>query len=117
MMQSHSGQSAAGIGANAAAGVVVSWNPDRGFGFVKLDKGAPDVFLHFSALRQCGLGDRITVGQRVLIEIEEDPRTGRARVRTIQLAGADMRAVFATAQPLPMAGQRSGAATRQRERE
>ncbi|HVM85694.1 MAG TPA: cold shock domain-containing protein, partial [Candidatus Binatia bacterium] len=36
----------------------IKWfNPEKGFGFVSPADGAPDVFLHISALKEAGLQD------------------------------------------------------------
>jgi cold shock CspA family protein len=50
------------------AGILKTWNSDRGFGFIKGDDG-PDTFLHISDLRASGLDpDGIKIGDRLTFE-------------------------------------------------
>lgn len=46
---------AAGPGARQSVNAVVKWyNPAKGFGFVQLDDGSPDAFLHASVIERGG---------------------------------------------------------------
>ncbi|CAN5498175.1 cold shock and DUF1294 domain-containing protein [soil metagenome] len=58
------------------AGVVTTWNDDRGFGFIKPEGGGPDVFLHFTAIPRGGA--RPYRGQQLTFEVERDDR-GKTR--------------------------------------
>lgn len=58
------------------AGVVTTWNDDRGFGFIKPDGGGPDLFLHFTAVPR-GTA-RPYQGQLLTFEAESDEK-GRMR--------------------------------------
>lgn len=55
---------------------MVTWNDDRGFGFIRPDSGGPDVFLHFSV--QPRGTTRPYEGQRLTFEAEPD-ENGRLR--------------------------------------
>jgi cold shock CspA family protein len=50
-------------------GTVVQWQPRKGFGFIRPDRGQ-DVFFHISALGACQAEPRIEIGQPVQYELE-----------------------------------------------
>jgi uncharacterized membrane protein YsdA (DUF1294 family)/cold shock CspA family protein len=58
------------------AGVVTTWNDDRGFGFLKPDGGGPDVFVHFTAVPRGAV--RPYQGQHLTYEVELDDK-GKTR--------------------------------------
>jgi CspA family cold shock protein len=47
-------------------GTVKWFNPDKGFGFIALDQGGKDVFVHVKALERCGLST-LAPDQRVRV--------------------------------------------------
>lgn len=49
-----------------SAGSVKWYNADKGFGFIALEGGSKDVFVHVSTLKQCGL-EFLEEGQRVVV--------------------------------------------------
>ncbi|MFC0282618.1 cold-shock protein [Camelimonas abortus] len=55
------------------AGVVKWFNPERGFGFIALERGGKDVFVHQSALTRSGIGD-LQEGQQVIVKLVEGPK-------------------------------------------
>ncbi len=55
---------------NRLAGVVTTWNDDRGFGFIKPDGGGHDIFLHFTAVPRGST--RPYEGQALTFELETD---------------------------------------------
>jgi cold shock CspA family protein len=45
------------------------WNADRGFGFIAVDGGGPDTFLHINDLKSARIDpDKIRVGDRLTFE-------------------------------------------------
>lgn len=62
--------------AHRLAGVVTTWNDERGFGFIRPDGGGPDVFLHFSAVPRGAA--RPYEGQHLTFELERDEK-GKTR--------------------------------------
>lgn len=52
------------------AGVVTTWNDDRGFGFIRPSDGGHDVFLHFTAVPRGTT--RPYEGQHLTFEVERD---------------------------------------------
>lgn len=57
------------------AGVLVQWNVDRGFGFIRPDAGGRDVFCHANLLMD---GEPPAVGARVTFVWIEAPKGPRA---------------------------------------
>jgi len=53
----------------AMAGTVKFFNAERGYGFIKLDEGGRDVFVHVTAVEQAGLTS-LTQGQRISFDVE-----------------------------------------------
>jgi CspA family cold shock protein len=63
-------------------GTVKFFNGQKGFGFVQRDDGAPDAFVHISAVERSGLHD-LAEGQRISFELEMD-RRGKQAATSIQ---------------------------------
>ena len=51
-----------------AKGTVKSFNPSKGYGFIRTDSGGKDVFVHLSAVQEAGLKD-LRKGQKISFEI------------------------------------------------
>jgi len=51
-----------------ASGVVKWFNAEKGYGFITVDEGGQDVFVHFSAIEMNGYRSLVE-GQRVEFEI------------------------------------------------
>ncbi|MEJ2116856.1 MAG: cold-shock protein [Alphaproteobacteria bacterium] len=66
-------------------GTVKFFNTQKGYGFIQPDSGGKDVFVHISALERAGIRT-LTEGQKVSFDTQEDRRTGKVAVGTIQLA-------------------------------
>jgi CspA family cold shock protein len=54
-------------------GTVKFFNTDKGYGFIAPDGGAPDSFVHISAVERAGLGTLVK-DQRIKFDVEEDRR-------------------------------------------
>ena len=66
-----------------AQGTVKWFNGEKGFGFITVDGGGPDVFVHFSAIESSGFRS-LDEGQRVEFGTTEGPKGLHAtQVRSI----------------------------------
>jgi len=66
-------------------GTVKFYNDQKGFGFIQPDDGGKDVFVHATALERAGMRGLVQ-GQKVAFDIQQDRRTGKLAVETIQAA-------------------------------
>jgi cold shock protein len=66
-------------------GTVKFYNSQKGFGFIQPDDGGKDVFVHATALERAGLRG-LNEGQKVTFDTQEDRKTGKIAVGTIQVA-------------------------------
>lgn len=57
-------------------GTVKFFNSIKGFGFIALENGGSDVFVHASAVERAGLGPLVE-GQKVSFDIVRDARSGK----------------------------------------
>jgi cold shock protein len=60
-----------------AQGTVKWFNDDKGFGFITVDGGGADVFVHFSAIQSGGFRS-LAENQRVEFEIAQGPKGPQA---------------------------------------
>ena len=60
-----------------AQGVVKWLNAEKGFGFISVDGGGPDVFVHFSAIKGDGYRS-LDENQRVEFESSQGPKGPQA---------------------------------------
>ncbi len=66
-------------------GIVKFYNDQKGFGFIQPDGGGKDGFVHATALERAGIRGLVE-GQKVSFDTQEDRRTGKIAVGTIQVA-------------------------------
>jgi CspA family cold shock protein len=57
----------------AQSGVVKFFNTERGYGFIKPDDGARDVFVHITAVEAAGLKN-LNEGQKISFDVEPDKK-------------------------------------------
>jgi cold shock protein len=60
-----------------AVGTVKWFNPEKGYGFITVDGGGSDVFVHFSAIESSGYRS-LEENQRVEFEIGKGPKGPQA---------------------------------------
>ena len=66
-----------------AQGTVKWFSPEKGFGFINVDGGGADVFVHFSAIDSGGFRS-VDEDQRVEFEVTQGPKGPQAeRVRVV----------------------------------
>ena len=66
-------------------GTVKFYNDQKGFGFIQPDNGEKDVFVHATALERAGIG-ALREGDKVKFDTQNDPRSGKIAVGTIEMA-------------------------------
>lgn len=57
-------------------GTVKWFNPTKGFGFIEVEGGGSDVFVHISAVERAGMAS-IAEGQKIEFEVVRDARSGK----------------------------------------
>ena len=60
------------------AGTVKWFNESKGYGFIALDDGGDDIFVHFSAINATGFRT-LSEGQAVTFDVERGPKGLQAR--------------------------------------
>jgi len=68
-----------------ATGTVKFFNAQKGFGFIVLDNGGPDVFVHISAVERAGMHS-LNEGQKLSFDVQADPRSGKSAAANLQAA-------------------------------
>jgi len=58
-------------------GITKFFNAAKGFGFITLDDGSGDAFVHFSAIQSDGYKS-LNEGQKVELDLEETPKGKKA---------------------------------------
>ena len=66
-------------------GTVKWFNATKGFGFIELDNGGTDVFVHISAVERAGLRS-LSDGQKVSFDIVQDRKSGKNSADNLQAA-------------------------------
>jgi CspA family cold shock protein len=67
-----------------ATGTVKFFNEQKGFGFIVVDGGGPDMFVHISELEKAGIGT-LREGQKVSFESKTDPKKGKPSAVNVRL--------------------------------
>jgi CspA family cold shock protein len=81
--RSSGGGRGAGQLAGSGRGIVKWFNSTKGFGFIGLEGGGGDVFVHISAVERAGLRD-LREGQVISFDIEQD-RSGKSSATNLRL--------------------------------
>lgn len=68
-----------------AKGTVKWFNSAKGFGFIEMEDGSKDAFVHISAVERAGLST-LNEGQKVSFEIESG-RNGKAAAENLSIIG------------------------------
>lgn len=66
-------------------GTVKFFNSTKGFGFIELGNGQPDVFVHISAVERAGMST-LAEGQKVSFDVVRDNRNGKNAAENLQAA-------------------------------
>lgn len=66
-------------------GTVKFFDSTRGFGFIQPDNGAPDVFVHISAVERAGMRG-LAEGQKLSFEVVQNQRSGKSAAENLQAA-------------------------------
>ena len=66
-------------------GTVKFFNATKGFGFIELGNGQPDVFVHISAVERAGMRSLVE-GQKVTFDVVKDNRNGKSAAENLQAA-------------------------------
>jgi CspA family cold shock protein len=70
-----------------ATGKLKMWNADRGFGFIAVDAGGSDIFLHIGALHSAGFDpENLRIGETLTFDLEAT-REGRTRASNVKPSG------------------------------
>ncbi len=68
-----------------STGTVKFFNATKGFGFIELGDGQPDVFVHISAVERAGMRSLVE-GQKVTFDVVKDNRNGKSAAENLQAA-------------------------------
>jgi CspA family cold shock protein len=66
-------------------GTVKFFNATKGFGFIELGNGQPDVFVHISAVERAGMRS-LAEGQKLSFDVVKDTRSGKSAAENLQAA-------------------------------
>jgi CspA family cold shock protein len=66
-------------------GTVKFFNSTKGFGFIELGNGQPDVFVHISAVERSGM-HALAEGQKLSFDVVKDARNGKSAAENLKAA-------------------------------
>ena len=66
-------------------GTVKWFDAQKGYGFIRPEDGAGDVFVHASAVERAGMGT-LQEGQKVAYELQRDPKRGKSSAENLRSA-------------------------------
>ncbi len=69
-----------------ATGTVKWFNVQKGFGFIAVDGGGSDAFVHISAVERAGLGE-LREGQKLDFELVADRKSGKQAAENLKVVG------------------------------
>lgn len=69
-----------------ATGTVKWFNATKGFGFIQLDDGSKDAFVHMRAVERAGLS-HLAEGQKIEFDLVTDRRSGKQSAENLKLPG------------------------------
>jgi CspA family cold shock protein len=64
-------------------GTVKFFNETKGFGFIVVDGGGPDIFVHISEVERSGMRT-LREGQKVSFDERMDPKKGKANATNLR---------------------------------
>ena len=69
------------------SGTVKWFNAEKGYGFISIDEGGDDVFVHFSSIMVDGF-KTLNEGQKVTFDVEADPKnSSKMRAVNVHIVG------------------------------
>ena len=66
-------------------GTVKWFNAQKGYGFIELEGGGQDVFVHISAVERAGLYE-LKEGQQITFDVVANRKTGKASAENLKAA-------------------------------
>ncbi len=67
------------------SGTVKFFNATKGFGFIEVGDGQPDVFVHISAVERAGMHS-LNQGDKLAFDVVQDRRSGRSAADNLRAA-------------------------------
>ncbi|AJY46251.1 cold-shock protein [Martelella endophytica] len=68
-----------------STGTVKFFNTTKGFGFIEVEGGGSDVFVHISAVERSGMST-IAEGQKLTFDVVADDRSGKSAAENLRAA-------------------------------